>query len=269
MNQANSFFFSRFAAPVVVLILAATSCPLLLAAEERPDAADIVRAAHAAAGGEAWRRPRSLELSGIATFYRDGRNSAATSVDDYHMWRVFPDESTEAHSANGMVRFDARSRGRIVFQTSFDGESSYDQNGRVEDAAGAEQWRSNFGFGIIRFALDEGFTVSRLADDTVDGHQCYFIEVLDPAGGRTLFGIDTGSYYVRMVGFSTPRGWHHRVYDDFEWHENPRFLQPTSVRLYYDGRKTADITWQDYRVNRRIEPSLFTLTADARRGDDR
>ena len=222
-------------------------------------ARDIVEAAHAASGGKAWRKPRSLELVGVATFYKDGDASQATRIDDYHMWRVFPDQSAEAHRANGMVRFDAISDNQLVFQISYDGKHSYNQSGRIEDEAANTRWQSNFGFGIIRFALDEGFELTRMADDTVDGHPSFMIQVRDAAGKDTLFGIDRSNFQIRMVGFDTPKGWHHRIYDNFEWHRDPKFLQPTSVRLYYNGVKTNDITWYEYGVNQPIDPSLFTL----------
>ena len=37
-----------------------------------------------------------------------------------------PRESEDAHRANGMVRIDAHDGDRVVFQTSFDGEATYD-----------------------------------------------------------------------------------------------------------------------------------------------
>jgi len=229
------------------------------ASADQPTARDIIEAAYGAAGGETWRRPQTLELTGVASFYRDGKADQLTVVDDYHMWRMFPGESADAHAANGRVRFDAYSAGKLVFQISYDGRHSYNQHGRIEDDTANAQWSNSFGFGIIRFALDEGFEVKRLADDTVDGHPCYFVRVSDPAGKHTIFGIDRDAYRIRMVGFETPRGWHHRIYDQFRWHENPRFLQPTHVRLYYDGVKTNDILWQTFQVNHSIDPALFTL----------
>lgn len=221
-------------------------------------AADIISAAHDAAGGELWRRPKTLELEGHATFYR---GAEPLEVDDYRMWRVFPGVSADAHVANGQVRFDGYSEGRLVFQVSFDGRHSYNMDGRIEDEQASERWASNFGFGIIRFALDDGFILHRLEDQDIEGHACYTVTVTDPAGKDTVFAIDRVSYYVRMVGFDTPRGWHHRLYDDFEWHEEPRFLQPTRVRLFYDGVLSNDITWKEYHVNRPIDPGLFTLEA--------
>jgi hypothetical protein len=236
------------------------------------DAQTIVARAHEAAGGEAWRHARALILSGNATFYRDGAHAARASASSYRMWRQFPGQSEDAHAANGRVRFDARSGDTWLFQISFDGEHSYDRNGRVDDDAATEQWKSNFGFGIIRFALEDGFSLRRMADDSVEGHPCYFIEVRDPRGLHTLFAIDRESYAIRMVGFDTPRGFHHRVYDDFYRKPGVSFTQPEHVRLYYDGVKTADIRWTDFELDPPIDPQHFVLekpAADAGRDGGR
>lgn len=228
-------------------------------ADDDLTAESIVKGAHEAAGGEAWRQADSLILRGTASFYRAGSYTARADADSYTMWRQFPGKSTQAHAANGRVRFDAKAGDRTIFQISFDGETSYDQNGRIDDAAATERWKSNFGFGIIRFALDEGFSVKRMADDHVQGHHCYFVEVTDPTGKKTLFGVDQESFAIRLVGFDTPEGFHHRVYDNFYRNDGVPFTQPGHVRLYYDGVKTADIQWLDYELNPSIDATHFSL----------
>ncbi|GAB5415682.1 MAG: hypothetical protein Cons2KO_32850 [Congregibacter sp.] len=229
-------------------------------ADNALDAREIVSRAQAAAGGEVWRDAQSLVLRGYATFFANGAMQRATAADSYQMWRVFPRESRDAHTANGQVAFHAQQGENTVFHISFDGLHSYDQNGRIEDAAASEQWKSNFGFGIFRFALDEGFTLHRLADDSVDGHPCHFVKVIDPTERSTLFAIDRNSYNIRMVGFDTPRGFHHRIYDSF-YSNDDGFLQPESVRLYYDGVKTADIRWTQFELNSDIDPQVFVIEA--------
>lgn len=239
----------------LLLILPAT---LATATEPVPlTAHDIVEKAHEAAGGETWRTLRTLQLQGHASFFNAGQTSVA---DSYRMIRVLPDHSASAHLANGMVRFDAYIGEKVLFQISFDGKDSYDQNGLIEDAAASERWKSNFGFGIIRFALEPGFVLTRMADDTVDGHESYFIRVTDPSGQDTLFAIDRESYAIRMVGFDTPRGFHHRIYDTFRRREGLSFTQPGHVRLYYDSVKTADIRWTDFRVNEDLSPERFVIS---------
>jgi len=59
----------------------------------------------------------------------------------------------------------------------------------------------------------------------------------------------------------TPRGWHERIYPDFEYHQNPRFQQATRVRLYYNGALTSDITWEHCAVNAPIADEVFVLEA--------
>ncbi|EED34063.1 hypothetical protein NOR53_1442, partial [gamma proteobacterium NOR5-3] len=229
------------------------------ASDELLDGAAIVALAQEAAGGPRWRDIRSLKLSGTADFFRGGNRDQHSVADSYKMWRVFPSDSADAHAANGQVRFHAQSGDRTLFQISFDGEHSYNQNGRIDDASASEQWKSNFGFGIIRFALRDGFSVLRMADDSVDGHDCFFVQVRDPSDRLTLFAIDQASHAIRMVGFDTPQGFHHRVYDDFQRHAGDRFVQPGSVRLYYDGVKTADIRWMDFEVNPQIPRDTFII----------
>lgn len=222
----------------------------------------IVRNAQQAAGGEAWLRPQTLMLEGTMRMYRNGEADALTWVDDYRMWRIFPAASESAHSANGKVRFDARSGGSTVFQVAWDGRHSYDQNGRIESGQADRQWSSAFGFGIIRFADQPGFTVERLVNDQVEGHTCHFVRVTDPSGSETVFAIDAGNWAIRKVGFDTPRGWHERIYSEFAWNTAPRFRQALRVRLYYDGRKTNDISWHRFTINQPIDPSLFRIAPE-------
>ncbi|MEM7049252.1 MAG: VOC family protein [Acidobacteriota bacterium] len=222
-------------------------------------ATDIVERAILAAGGEAWRRPQTLRLAGQAVFSEQGDPRASRFADRYRMWRVFPDRSGDAHTANGKVRLEAWAGDDAIFQTAYDGQRTYDANGPVDEDQARRDWSSAFGFGILRFALDQGFTVDRLLDDQIEGHPCHFVRVTDPAGSATRFAIDRHDYSVRWVGFDTPKGWHHRIYSDFRWHRNPHFRQPTRVRLYYNGTKTADIHWQEFAVNQQIDDKVFVL----------
>lgn len=253
--------------PLATLLLVITAGIILssprVTAVERLDARSIVERAHRAAGGEAWRNVQTLKLTGEARFYRGGNIEAASHADSYRMWRILPQQSSDAHAANGMVRFDARRGNTTIFQIAFDGESSYDQNGRIDDAAATERWKSNFGFGIIRFALEPGFNLTRMADDQVEGHPCHFVRVTDPEARDTLFAIDSESYAIRLVGFDSPQGFHHRIYGDFQRRDGLSFSQPGHVRLYYDGVKTADIRWRDFTVNEDIPVSTFRLPAPA------
>ena len=54
-------------------------------------ARQIIDRAVEAAGGESWKRPQTLMLKGSMTIYPNGQRDDALSVDDYRMWRIFPD----------------------------------------------------------------------------------------------------------------------------------------------------------------------------------
>jgi hypothetical protein len=229
-------------------------------AAESPSARSIVERAHEAAGGAAWRRPRTLHLIGSATLYQDGAYDKKSVADHYEMWREFPAWNTAAHTASGKVRIDAHAAGKVLFQTAFDGTHTYNQNGLVPNAQASREWSEAFGFGIIRFALDEGFSLARLADDQVEGIPCHVVRVSDPSGADTTFWIASTDASIRKVGFDTPRGWHERIYSDYFWHENPRFAQSGRVRLYYRGALTNDIRWHEVEVNRPIPAERFVIT---------
>lgn len=229
----------------------------------------IVSRAHEVAGGAAWQRPLTLHLRGRAIVYENGVLATRTVADHYEMWRVFRAWNTTAHNPSGKVRIDAYSGGRTLFQIAYDGTNTYNQNGLVPGAKASVEWSEAFGFGIIRFALDKGFSITRLADDQVEGHPSFNVSVRDPAGSTTLFWIDSKSYAIRKVGFDTPRGWHERIYSDFKYHEHPHFQQATRVRLFYQGALTNDITWEKYEVNAPIADSVFVIDAPKASGSER
>ncbi|MEQ7155217.1 hypothetical protein [Brevundimonas aurifodinae] len=231
-----------------------------LAQEADLTATEIVQRAHAAAGGPDWMRPRSLTLRGRGSFWPQGTDAGRIEVPDYRMWRVYPAASTEAHAANGWVRIDATlADGSTYFQAAYDGETSYNQNGPIPGAQASREWSENFGFGIIRFALDEGFSLDRLPDDAADGRAMHVVRVNDPQGGKTLFGIAADDYAILWLGFSTARGWHERRYSDFYRNPGVSFVQPGRVRLYYDGVKQNEIVWTDYALNEDLPRSLFQI----------
>ncbi|MCE3004347.1 MAG: hypothetical protein LW860_16855 [Xanthomonadaceae bacterium] len=223
----------------------------------------IVQRAHEAAGGSVWKRPKTLHLTGQATIYRDGLAANAMRLDHYEMWRVFPAWNDAAHGANGKFRLEARAGERVVIRQSFDGTDTWDANGKVPQAQASREAGENYGFGIIRFALDKGFRLARLPDDQVEGHPSRAVRVTDPTGGETTFWIDRDSFAIRKVGFDTPRGWHERIYSDFYRVEPSGFMQPGRVRLYYRGALSNDITWTDAVVDAPIADEVFVLEGAA------
>ena len=115
----------------------------------------IMSRTHEAAGGEMWRRPQTLFMDGYAVFYRDGR---AIKHERHRMWRVYDANKSDAHKVDGKVRILSERNGNPVINLSFDGETTYTLQGPQPKSEGDKRWSSNFGFGVIRHALDEGYT---------------------------------------------------------------------------------------------------------------
>ena len=231
--------------------------PMLGARMDNPalTARTIVERATVAAGGESWRRPTTLYLEGYGTFYAG--DGTALINERHRMWRVYPPIKPDAHNADGKVRIESVRSGQVVTYTAFDGRRTYGLNGVLPPSAADTQWAENFGFGVIRFALDDGYSVTRQPDDLVDAQPVYRIEVSDAKGGKTLFGIARSSYQILSVGFSTPRGWHERIYSDFFSKQGVSWVQPGRVRLYYNGIKQNEIVWRDFQVNAPLQDGLF------------
>lgn len=231
-------------------------------AADEPDGAAILAMAREAAGGDDWANARTLQLSGRAIFYGRASHKPRSVASDYRMWREFDPDRTIAHGADGKVRIIARNADSLIFEVGYDGETTWTERGITPKAEADKFWASNFGFGIIRQADKPGFTALRLADDSHAGHPLYMVELTDPRGGKTLFGIDQNRGYIRTMGFRTPRGWHLRTYDDFVALANPRWVQARHVTLYYDGRKSNEVFWTETVVNAPIDTSLFTPPDD-------
>jgi hypothetical protein len=242
---------------------------------QAPTGKEILQMAVKAAGGETWQQPKTLMLKGDAVWTPHGKTDMATMLrfDEYAMHRVFPTESDAARQANGKVRFDAAAGKTQFMQLIFDGKTTHNF---LSDAAKPYQkhfsWSNNFGFGILRFADREGFVVERLTDDQVEGHTCYVVQITDPKKTVTTFFIDTETKLIRSVAFNTDVGYHHRIYSDFKRAANVDFVQPTRVRLYFDGVKWMDIYWRQFAVNEAISDKVFekpSLAADGSRGFER
>jgi len=231
-------------------------------ADEAPlDARTLVARAHAAAGGEAWLAAGTNVMRGTATLCRGGVAAYCVESERYEMRRVYPTQLDAAHAGSGKFRLDAYRNGKILFTSAFDGERSYDQNGPLSEERARDSEANAYGFSAIRFALEPGFEVERLVDDQVAGHPSHFVRVTDPAGGVTVFGIDSDDYSIRLVGWQTARGWHERIYSDFYRVGDAGFLQPGRVRFYYDGVKSVDIRWTSAEVGVPIPDSAFVVPA--------
>ena len=108
---------------------------------------EIAKKTIEANGGENWRRPKTLQLSGTATIIWNGKTY---TLDNYKMWRVFPDANDNARGANGKVRFDAFAGDKLFFQIAFDGKNTV-QN-LSDDAKAKEEmlkWSNNSAFQFL------------------------------------------------------------------------------------------------------------------------
>jgi hypothetical protein len=216
----------------------------------------------AACGGDTWQQPQTLQLSGDATWTPFGKtDTSSIYFDTYKMYRVFPVENNAARVANGKVRFDAKYGDSTYMQLIFD--SKITKNYLSERAKPFQKyfsWSNNFGFSIIRFAQRDSFKIDRLANDQVEGHPCYIVQITDPKKFVTTFSIDQKTFFIRGVAFITDIGYHHRIYSDFEkmkLDEGKFFVQPKRLRLYFDGIKWMDILWRNNKVNEPIPEEVF------------
>ncbi len=228
-------------------------------APENPDLDGriIVEMAQEAAGGETFISPGTLLLSGYNVIYDEGGESQIW--DPYAMWREFVDQKTDAHSASGKVRIEAWREARLAMLLSFDGKATYNESGRMADRSANAMWNSNFGFGAIRNALDEGWTQQRRADRAVEGKPAYMVELTDPDGGKTLFGFDQGNFDILYVGFDTPRGWHERRYSDYFSKPDINWRQAGRVSLFYNGVKANQAVWTDFKIGEDFPDSIFVI----------
>jgi hypothetical protein len=247
-------------------VLLTLVAPMLLAVSApSPNPRAIIAAAVEVAGGEVWLNPGTLVLSGSADFYAADKTAPVRQIDDYRMWREMDPNRKVSHGADGKVRITARLGGKLVFEVGYDGVTTWNDKGIVPKAEAHAYWAANFGFGIIRQALKDGFKLERAPDRTVDGHALDMVRVIDPGGQATLFGIDRDSRFIRYMGFATPRGWHERIYDDFVQFQNPRWIQAREITLFYNGVRQNTVHWRNAVVGQPVDPKLFAPPEGAKR----
>ena len=221
-------------------------------------AREIIARAQAAAGGETWIHPRTLLMRGHAVFYTP---QGPERHERYEMWRVYPAAKGAAHAADGKVRIESWHQGRRVRLVTFDGERSYTLDGPQPPSEADKQWSENFGFGVIRFALEPGFRQERLPDEVVEGRPVRVVRITDPSGQATTFSMAKDDDAILRLGFDTPRGWHERLYSQFFRKPGVSWVQPGRVRLYYDGVIQNEIFWTDFELDRPMPDALFVVPA--------
>ena len=219
--------------------------------------AQIIARAQDAAGGEAFVRPGTLFLTGYNLIR--GPGGGEVIWDRYAMWRAFADEKADAHVASGKVRIEAWRGDDLALLLAFDGETTSNQDGPMEDQSANEMWSANFGFGAIRNALNEGWSQVRRPDRLIDGVPAYMVELTDPAGGTTLFGVRQSDAALVYVGFDTPRGWHERRYSHFFTKPGVDWVQAGRVRLFYNGVKANEAVWTDFAIGAPIADDVFVV----------
>ncbi|WFL76383.1 hypothetical protein P7228_10275 [Altererythrobacter arenosus] len=243
---------------LLVSILAALSWAAAVQAETPPHGPRaIVERAIAAHGGEGWLEPGTLILAGEAEFYDPKTGAVRSRSNDYRMWREFDRDRQQAHSAEGKVRITARDGERLIFEVGFDGTTTWTERGILPQAEADAYWANNFGFGIIRSALAEGFVLESAPTRNVAGHEVDLVRVIDPGGQPTLFGFDRESGFIRYLGFSSPRGFHERIYDDFVRLPETGWVQAREVTLLYDGVKSNTVFWKQVAVGEPVDAAVF------------
>lgn len=209
-------------------------------------------------GGELFLDPQTLQLEGTATFYDPTTGAVRSVADDYRMWREFERGRRVAHGADGKVRIVAKDGERVLFEVGYDGETTWTQDGIMPKAQADAYWANNFGFGIVRSALDDGFTLGFAPSREVRGHSVSLVRITDPGGQETLFGFDVESGFIRYMAFDSARGFHERIYDDFVRLPDSGWVQARSVTLLYDGVISNTVLWTRAIVGEPIAPAVFT-----------
>ena len=244
------------------LLTAIAMCLALAMAPARADstqtARELVERGLAAHGGEAFLDPETLQLEGTAVFFDSATGKVRSTADDYRMWREFERGRRVAHGADGKVRIVAKDGESVLFEVGYDGETTWTQNGIMPKAQADAYWASNFGFGIIRSALDNGFALIMMPPRTISGHEISLIRITDPGGQATLFGFDIESGFIRYMAFDSPGGFHERIYDDFIRLPESGWVQARSVTLLYDGIISNTVFWETVTIGEPIAPAIFT-----------
>jgi hypothetical protein len=246
----------RIIAATIIALAGLCAAPLAAAPPE-PSPRAVLERAIAAHGGALWLDPGTLELSGTATFYDPATGAVRSEADDYRMWRTFEDGRTAAHEASGKVRIIAKAEGRTIFEVGYDGATTWTERGIMPRAEADAYWASNFGFGILRSALEQGFALHSAPSREIGGRRTLIVRIVDPAGQQTLFGFDAESGFVSYMAFTAPRGFHERLYGDFVRLGNG-WVQAREVTLLYDGIIANRVFWKRTKVGEPIDPALFS-----------
>lgn len=230
------------------------------ASAEVSAALSLVRQAIAAHGGEAFHRPRSIQLKGRA-IYHPMDQSPDVVIDQLTITRVVPQASTSARQPGGKLRAEAWVGGKVFFRQGYDGTRFWaDISGQAQPVAEYLQLDRHFGFGIIRFAETPGFVVEQHPDGEVEGRPAFHISITDLEKRRTDFWIDKETRLIHKVAFDTPSGHHERIYWPYDLSEQVR--EARHVKLLFKGHKLFDVMWESVRYNQDFPDEFFAPPAD-------
>jgi hypothetical protein len=242
----------------LIFALALLATPLAAAEPAaEPTPAQIIDRALEDAGGQQYRYPGSYHFTGVYLDYRG--KSVAEVHQPYELWRVQPRDHPRGRYADGKIRVSTFLNGKPSLQLAFDGAKTYDIKGPTGEGGEAAFWRTTMGFGMIRFALSPGYSLTRLADDKVDNEPVRMIRVTDPSGESAVFSVRKSDYRVVRVSFPTPRGLHERIFSEFFTKPGSSWVQPGRVRSFINGEKEAEFVWTDYEIGIPLKDDLFVI----------
>jgi Domain of unknown function (DUF4440) len=216
----------------------------------------IIERAYAAAGGDTYRYPGTLMIAGSMIDYKP---ATPVTFKPYSMHRVQPRDHPRGRVIDGKIRISAYRGGKPAMQIAFDGKTTYNMDGPTTDGPDAPFWRTTMGFGMIRFALNPGYKVERLADDRVDNAPTYTVRVTDAADESAVFSVRIDNARLVRVVFPTPRGVHERIFSDFFTKPGISWVQPGRVRSYINGIKETEFFYTDFEVGKAYPDTMFVI----------
>ncbi|MEL6865880.1 MAG: hypothetical protein AAFP19_15750 [Bacteroidota bacterium] len=204
-----------------------------------------------AAGGKQWQRSPILHLKGSAHFTPFGQ------TDDQHYgyfdrceWsRHFGSDEEVPKGKEQQIRFELMDNEQPFFiLNTKDNSSPISLSQSAHTYQEYLKWSKDWELDWLRMANRSGFNRQLLTEDIVEKYHCYFLKITSPNHQERLFGIDQYTYRIRYQGWRTPVGYHHLIYDEFVQLPHTSFIQPSKLKIYFDGIKWMEIKWKDVEI---------------------